>query len=407
MAATSFAYKVRTKEGRVLEGKMDATGEGAVASRLRQQGMTPIQITKDKKAASMKMEIRIREPKVKLKDLAIFSRQFATMINAGLSLLRTLNILSEQTENPTLAKTIGLLRDDIERGSSLSASMSKFPKVFSKLFVSMVKAGETGGQLDVVLNRVADGLEADYKLRQKVKSAMTYPVVVAVIAGGLVIVMLLFVVPTFAGMFDDLGGELPLPTKILLMFSQQAKFLVPIGFVLSIVGFIVHKRMKASSANYRLRFDTIMLKVPVFGDLFSKVALSRFARTLALLLRAGVPVLQALDIVADSTGNEVLARASLDVKESVRSGESMASPLENHKVFPPMVVQMISVGEDTGAIDAMLDKISDFYDQEVEATTEALTSLIEPIMIAVLGGIVGAMVIALYMPMFAIFDLIE
>ncbi len=406
MAATSFAYKVRTKEGRVLEGKMDATGEGAVASRLRQQGMTPIQITKDKKA-SMKMEIRIREPKVKLKDLAIFSRQFATMINAGLSLLRSLNILAEQTENPTLAKTIGLLRDDIERGSSLSASMSKFPKVFSKLFVSMVKAGETGGQLDIVLNRVADGLEADYKLRQKVKSAMTYPVVVAVIAGGLVIVMLLFVVPTFAGMFDDLGGELPLPTKILLAISQQAKFLVPIGFVLSIVGFITHKRLKASSANYRLRFDTIMLKVPVFGDLFSKVALSRFARTLALLLRAGVPVLQALDIVADSTGNEVLARASQDVKESVRSGESMASPLENHKVFPPMVVQMISVGEDTGAIDEMLDKISDFYDQEVEATTEALTSLIEPIMIAVLGGIVGAMVIALYMPMFAIFDLIE
>ncbi|MDQ3217418.1 MAG: type II secretion system F family protein [Actinomycetota bacterium] len=404
--ATSFAYKVRTKEGRVLEGKMEAAGEGAVASRLRQQGMTPIQITKDSKA-SMKMEIRIREPKVKLKDLAIFSRQFATMINAGLSLLRTLNILSEQTENPTLAKTVGLLRDDIERGSSLSAAMSKYPKVFSKLFVSMVKAGETGGQLDVVLNRVADGLEADYKLRQKVKSAMTYPVVVAVIAGGLVVVMLLFVVPTFAGMFDDLGGELPLPTKILLAISQQAKFLVPIGFVLSIVGFIAHKKMKASSANYRLRFDTVMLKVPVFGDLFSKVALSRFARTLALLLRAGVPVLQALDIVADSTGNEVLARASLDVKESVRSGESMASPLENHKVFPPMVVQMISVGEDTGAIDAMLDKISDFYDQEVEATTEALTSLIEPIMIAVLGGIVGAMVIALYMPMFAIFDLIE
>ena len=404
--ASSFAYKVRTKEGRVLEGKMDAAGEGAVASRLRQQGMTPIQITKDKQV-SMRKEIRLREPKVKLKDLAIFSRQFATMINAGLSLLRTLNILAEQTENTTLAKTIGLLRDDIERGSSLSAAMSKHPKVFSTLFVSMVKAGETGGQLDVVLNRVADGLEADYKLRQKVKSAMTYPVVVAVIAGGLVVVMLLFVVPTFAGMFDDLGGELPLPTKILLAISQQAKFIVPIGFVLAIVGFIAHKRLKASSANYRLRFDTIMLKVPVFGDLFSKVALSRFSRTLALLLRAGVPVLQALDIVADSTGNEVLARASLDVKESVRSGESMASPLENHKVFPPMVVQMISVGEDTGALDAMLDKIADFYDQEVESTTEALTSLIEPIMIAVLGGIVGAMVIALYMPMFAIFDLIE
>ena len=261
MAATSFAYKVRTKEGRVLEGKMDATGEGAVASRLRQQGMTPIQITKDKKA-SMKMEIRIREPKVKLKDLAIFSRQFATMINAGLSLLRSLNILAEQTENPTLAKTIGLLRDDIERGSSLSASMSKFPKVFSKLFVSMVKAGETGGQLDVVLNRVADGLEADYKLRQKVKSAMTYPVVVAVIAGGLVVVMLLFVVPTFAGMFDDLGGELPLPTKILLRSaSRRSSWSRSASCCRSSVSSPT-SACKASSANYRLRFDTINAQGP-------------------------------------------------------------------------------------------------------------------------------------------------
>jgi type IV pilus assembly protein PilC len=404
--ADSYAYKVRTKEGRVLEGKMEATGEGAVAARLRQQGYTPVQISKDAKV-SMRKEIQFRAPKVKLKDLAIFSRQFATMINSGLSLLRTLNILSEQTENPTLAKTIGFLRDDIERGSSLSGAMSKYPKVFNTLFVSMVKAGETGGQLDTVLMRVADGFEADYKLRQKIKSAMTYPVVVAVIALSLVIVMLLFVVPTFAGMFDDLGGELPLPTKILMTISQQAKFLVPIGIVLAVVGFIVHKRLKANSAPYRLRFDKLKLKIPVFGDLFQKVAVSRFARTLALLLRAGVPVLQALDIVADSTGNEVLARAAIDVKESVRSGEAMASPLEHHKVFPPMVVQMISVGEDTGAIDSMLDKISDFYDQEVESTTESLTSLIEPIMIGVLGAIVGAMVIALYMPMFKIFDLVK
>jgi type IV pilus assembly protein PilC len=236
---------------------------------------------------------------------------------------------------------------------------------------------------------------------------MTYPVVVAVIALGLVTVMLLFVVPTFAGMFDDLGGELPLPTKILLVISQQAKILVPFFIVLAIVGFFVHKRLKAGNAQYRLRFDTLKLKIPVFGDLFSKVGLSRFARTLALLLRSGVPVLQALDIVADSTGSEVLGRAAIDVKESVRSGEAMATPLEKHKVFPPMVVQMISVGEDTGQIDSMLDKISDFYDQEVESTTESLTALIEPLMIGVLGGIVGAMVIALYMPMFKIFDLVK
>src|SRR5918992_147047 len=354
--ADSYAYKVRTKEGRVLEGKMEASGEGAVASRLRAQGLVPVQITKDAKV-SMKKEIQLRAPKVKLKDWAIFSRQFARMINSGLSLLRTLNILSEQTENPTLAKTIGFLRDDIERGSSLSGAMSKHPKVFNTLFVSMVKAGETGGQLDTVLMRVADGFEADYKLRQKVKSAMTYPVVVAFIAVSLVIVMLLFVVPTFAGMFEDLGGELPLPTKILLTISQQAKFLVPAAIVLAVVGFFVHQRLKGSSAPYRLRFDTLKMKIPVFGDLFHKVALSRFARTLALLLRAGVPVLQALDIVADTTGNEVLAQAAHDVKDSVRSGEAMAAPLAKHDVFPPMVVQMIGVGEDTGALDAMLDKV--------------------------------------------------
>ena len=404
--ADSYTYRVRTAEGRIVTGTMDADGEGAVASRLRSQGFIPVQITKESKV-SAKTELHILPQRVKLRDLAVFARQFATMINSGLSLLRSLNILAEQTENPLLGKTIGELRDDVEKGSSLSGAMSKHPKVFSTLFVAMVKAGETGGQLDTVLTRVADNFEADYRLRQKVKSAMTYPIVVAGIAMLLVTVMLLFVVPTFAAMFEDLGGTLPLPTKILLILSRSAKILVPLVIVLSIVAFFVYKRLRKSNAEARLRFDKAKLKIPIFGDLFQKVAVSRFTRTLALLLRAGVPVLQALDIVTESTGNEVLARASQDVKESVRSGETMASPLAKHKVFPPMVVQMISVGEDTGALDAMLDKISDFYDQEVESTTEQLTSLIEPIMIAVLGGIVGAMVIALYMPMFKIFDLIK
>ncbi|HZY56260.1 MAG TPA: type II secretion system F family protein, partial [Rubrobacteraceae bacterium] len=404
--ADSFAYRVRTKEGRVVEGKMDADGEGAVASRLRSQGMVPIQISKESKV-SMKTALHILPQKVGLKDLAIFSRQFATMINSGLSLLRTLNILAEQTENTMLAKTIGTLRDDVERGSSLSASMSKHPKVFSNLYVAMVRAGETGGQLDTVLARVADNFEADYKLRQKVKSAMTYPVVVAGIAGILLTVMLIFIVPTFAGMFTSLGGELPLPTKILMTLSEQARILVPLAIVGAIAGRIFYKRARLASEEFRLRSDRLKLKIPIFGQLFQKVAVSRFTRTLGLLLRAGVPVLQALDIVAESTGNQVLARAAVSVKESVRSGESMSSPLSKQDVFPPMVVQMIAVGEDTGALDAMLDKIADFYDQEVESTTEALTSLIEPLMIAVLGGIVGAMVIALYMPMFKIFELIK
>ena len=404
--ADSYAYRVRTKEGRVIAGKMEADGEAAVATRLRSQGMVPVQITKES-TTNLQMEINIFPEKVKLKDLAIFSRQFATMINSGLSLLRTLNILSEQTENKTLAKTIGELRDDVERGSSLSASMSKHEKVFNKLYVAMVRAGETGGQLDTVLTRVADNLEADYKLRQKVKSAMTYPVVVAGIAVLLVTVMLLFVVPTFAAMFEGLGGELPLPTKVLLILSQAAKWMVPLLIVVSIAGYIGYKRARKANAEFRYRADRVKLKIPIFGDLFLKVAISRFTRTLGLLLRAGVPVLQALDIVADTTGNEVLTRATSDVKESVRSGESMNGPLARHSVFPPMVVQMIAVGEDTGQIDEMLDKVSDFYDQEVESTTEALTSLIEPIMIAILGAIVGSMIIALYMPMFAIFDLIK
>ena len=404
--ADSYAFRVRTAEGRVVEGTMEADGEAAVANRLRSQGLVPITISKEKKDA-LKMELHIFPEKVKLRDIAVFARQFSTMIGSGLSLLRTLNILAEQTENSLLAKTIGNIRDDVERGSSLSASMSKHPKVFSELFVAMVRAGETGGQLDTVLNRVADNFEADYKLRQKVKSAMTYPVVVAGIAVVLVTIMLLFVVPTFANMFTGLGGTLPLPTQILLNLSRAAKWLVPLLIVLAIVGRIGWKRGRAANADFRLQTDKLKLKIPIFGELFQKVALSRFARTLALLLRAGVPVLQALDIVSATTGNEVLARASQDVKESVRSGETMAGPLARHGVFPPMVVQMIGVGEDTGALDEMLDKVSDFYDQEVESTTESLTSLIEPLMIAVLGGVVGSMIVALYMPMFAVFDLIK
>ena len=404
--ADSYTYRVRNKDGRFLEGKMDADGEGAVAARLRSQGMVPVQISKEGKV-NLKTEIRILPQKVKLKDLAIFSRQFATMINAGLSLLRALGILAQQTENPLLAETTRSLRDDVERGSSLSGAMTKHPKVFSELYISMVRAGETGGQLDTILSRVADTFEADYKLRQKVKSAMTYPVIVAGIAALLVTIMLLFVVPTFAEMFEDLGGELPLPTKILVTVSSQAKFLVPLAVVAMIAATIMYKKMRAKSAEFRLKADKLKLRIPVFGQLFKKVALSRFSRTLGLLLKAGVPVLQALDIVAGATGNEVLARAALDVKQSVKSGESMSRPLEEHDVFPPMVVQMISVGEDTGAMDAMLDKIADFYDQEVESMTESLTALIEPVMIAVLGGIVGSMIIALYMPMFKIYELVK
>lgn len=404
--AQAFAYRVRNREGKIIEGTMEADSNAVVAQRLRAQNMIPIEIKADTSKSGMKREFGLPQ-RVKLKDLAIFSRQFATMISSGLSLLRSLNILTEQTENKKLAETVGAVRDEVETGASLSGSMARHPKVFSSLFVSLTRAGETSGQLDTVLLRVADTYEKDYKLRQKIKAAMTYPVVVFALAIILVTIMLIFIVPTFAEMFTGLGGELPVPTKILVFLSDKAIVLVPLGIVTGITSFVLYKRFHKSSAAFRLKADAIKLKMPVFGDLFSKIAISRFARTLALLLRSGVPVLQALEITAQAAGNEVLARACNDVKDSVREGESIAAPLKNHPIFPPMVVQMISVGEDTGQVDEMLDKIAEFYEQEVESTTESLTALLEPLMIAVLGGLVGSMVVALYMPMFKIFDLIK
>lgn len=384
---------------------MEADSNTVVAQRLRAQNMIPIEI-KQQGGLSLKKQFGLPQ-RVKLRDLAIFSRQFATMIASGLSLLRSLNILAEQTENKTLAKTITAVRDEVESGTALSGAMSKHPKVFKSLFVSLVRAGETGGQLDEVLLRVADSFEKDYKLRQKIKAAMTYPVVVFMIAIVLVTIMLIFIVPTFAAMFTSLGGELPLPTKILLFLSNKAIIIIPIVVVVSIVSFVLYKRTRASSEPFTYRTDKIKLRVPVFGHLFTLIAISRFARTLALLLRSGVPVLQALEITSDAAGNRVVGRAALDVRDSVRAGESISGPLKNHPVFPPMVVQMIAVGEDTGQVDDMLDKIAEFYEQETESTTESLTALLEPLMIAVLGGLVGSMVIALYMPMFKIFDLIK
>jgi type IV pilus assembly protein PilC len=336
----------------------------------------------------------------------VFSRQFATMINSGLSLLRALNILTEQTENPELARVLGEVRNDIETGSALSVAMAKHPKVFPPLMVNMTKAGEVGGFLDSVMLQIAENYEAEVKLRGKVKAAMTYPVVVFVLAILMCIVMLIFIVPTFAGMFKTLGGTLPAPTRVLIFLSEQLRLLGPI-FAVALVVFAIWWRRVKHLEKVRNIVDPLKLKMPVFGSLFQKIALSRFARNLGTMMRCGVPILQSLDIVADTTGNMVLARAIRDVQESVRTGEAISKPLENHDVFPPMVVQMMAVGEDTGALDTMLLKISQFYDQEVEATTESLTALIEPLMIAFLGGVVGSMIVALYMPIFKIFDLIK
>jgi len=403
---TAYAYKVRNPKGAIIEGTMEADSDAAVAVRLNAEHLIPLDI-RPATTDTMRRELHLIPERVKLKDLAIFSRQFATMISAGLSLLRSLTILAEQTSNKKLAQTIHLVREDVEGGSSLSDSMAKYPKVFNKLYVSLVKAGETGGQLETVLLRVAESFEKDYKLRQKIKSAMTYPVVVFGIAIVLVTIMLIFIVPTFAKMFDDLGGELPLPTKILVFLSHGATIIIPLIIVVAVGSFLAYKQARRRSEEFTYQSDKIKLKLPVFGDLFSKIALSRFSRTLALLLRSGVPVLQALEITSETAGNRMVGRAALDVKNSVREGQTIAGPLKQHPVFPPMVVQMIAVGEDTGEVDVMLDKIGDFYEQEVESTTESLTSLLEPVMIAVLGGVIGGMVISLYLPMFKIFALIR
>jgi type IV pilus assembly protein PilC len=404
--ATTYAYKVRDRAGKVVSGTLEADNAAAVAGKLKGMGYAPISI--DESKAGLKTEIKIPGfggKKVKLKDLAIMSRQFATMINSGLSLLRALNILSEQTDNPELARVLGEVRNDVETGNALSAALAKHPKVFPPLMVNMTKAGEVGGFLDSVMLQVAENYEAEVKLRGKVKAAMTYPVVVFVLAILMCVVMLIFIVPTFAKMFETLGGQLPAPTKVLIFMSKSLKVMAPVLVVGLIAFTFVWKRVKHTE-RVRNFVDPLKLKTPVFGPLFQKIALSRFARNLGTMMKSGVPILQSLDIVADTTGNIVLGRAVRDVQESVRTGEALAKPLQNHKVFPPMVVQMMAVGEDTGALDTMLMKISQFYDQQVEATTESLTALIEPLMIAFLGAVVGSMIIALYMPIFRIFDLI-
>jgi type IV pilus assembly protein PilC len=404
---TTFAYKVRDQGGNVVEGALEADDATLVVGKLRQMGYTPIAI-EEKSSKSLSSDIKIPGfgPKVKLKDVAVFSRQFATMINSGLSLIRALAILTDQTESPVLAKVAGEVRLDVERGSSLSAALSKHPKVFNHLYIAMVKSGEAGGVLDAVLMRLADTIEKQVELRRKVKSAMTYPVVVLVICSVIATAMLLLIVPQFKAIYADLGGTLPLPTRVLISVSDLLKKFFPIFIVLGVVAFFVFRRWSHSEQG-KPKWDAFKLRVPVGGALTRKAALARFSRTLAALTRSGVGILEALDIVAETSGNEVVSTAVRDTQQAVKRGDTLSRPLEQHEVFPPMVVQMIAVGEETGALDEMLDKIADFYDQEVSATVDALTSLIEPLLICLMGVIVGGMIISLYLPMFNIIKLIK
>jgi type IV pilus assembly protein PilC len=405
MPQSDFLVKARSRNGRLVESTMRAASEAEALSRVRSQGMTPIAV--EQKGTGFKREIKFGKGRVKPKDLAIFSRQFATMLSSGLPILRCLAILADQTDSDRLAGVLGEVKDEVEKGDSLSESLVRH-KEFPPIMVSMVRAGEVGGFLDSTMLEVADSLEADVRLRGKIKSALTYPIAVGVIAVIIVTGMLIFVVPVFDELFASFGAELPLPTLMLVRLSNLVKnpmFFVPVLAIL-IGGSILYRRKK-HSPNVRNVVDPLKFRIPVFGQLFQKVALARFTRNFSTLMHAGVPILAALDIVGDTSGNVVISRAVASVKESVRQGTGMAKPLAEHPVFPPMVVQMIAVGEDTGSLDTMLRKIADFYDTEVEATTEQLMALIEPIMIMVLGGVVGGMIIAMYLPIFKIFELIK
>lgn len=409
MAATelrTFEYQALDHGGKVVKGRIEAPHQGAVAGRLKTMGIAPVAIT-EVSTTGLNREIHLgRGNGISTKDLAVMARQLATMVAAGLSLLRALSILAEQTESKGLAKVIGQVRSDVETGQSLSAALEQHPAVFPPLMLNMVRAGETGGFLEDVLLSVAGNFEAEVALRNKIKSAMTYPVVVFVIAILAVVGMLIFIVPVFTDMFADLDAPLPAPTRFLVWLSDVMKWAaIPLAVLAGGVAWWWSRHKNDLAV--RERVDPVKLKVPVFGPLFSKVAIARFSRNFGTMIRAGVPLLQALDIVGDTSGNIVVSHAVKDVRDSVRTGQSLTGPLAQHKVFPPMVVQMMAVGEDTGALDTMLDKIADFYDQEVEATTEQLTSLIEPIMIVGIGAIIGGMIVSLYMPIFSIYGAIQ
>src|SRR5215211_2105923 len=400
-----YSYRALDKEGEIVQDKTEGSGEMAVAYELRQQGLMVIDV---KEQSVAQKDILAPFKGIKLKDLVVFSRQLATMINAGLPIVRALYVLSEQTENPKLQEVVVEVRKDVEAGSSLSEALEKHPKAFSRLYVEMVKAGEVGGILDGVLLRLADQLERDQDLRRKVRSAMIYPVFVLAFAILAASFMLIFIVPVFAGLFQDLGGTLPLPTRICIILSHILSsfwgILVYGGMALGVVMFLRWKK----SEQGRKVWGRAALRIPAkIGDVVKKVALARFARTLGTLSAAGVPILQAIEITATSSGNWVVEKALLKSRDAVREGIPLYKPLEEEPIFPPMVTRMIAVGEETGDVDGMLGKIADFYESEVDAAVKALTSIIEPVMIIVVGAIVGVIVISMYLPLFRIYDLIE
>jgi type IV pilus assembly protein PilC len=400
--ATTFVWKGRSPTGEILSGEYVTENKQELIGYLRKRKIIVTSLREKTKEINLQLPIK---KKVTVKDLGVFTRQFATMINAGLPMVQCLDILAAQADKPVFKRVVSTVTSDVEGGATLAEALGKH-QVFSQLYVNMVEAGEAGGILDQILNRLAVYLEKAEALQRKVKSAMTYPTVVAVVALGATIFMLMFIIPTFAKMFTDFGGQLPLPTKIVMGLSN---FLRDYWYVLLLsVGALVFgfKRFNATDAG-KMKIDKLALRIPVLGTVIRKAAIARFTRTLGTLVSSGVPILSGLDITARTAGNKVVEKAIFATRESISQGDTIAEPLKQSGVFPPMVTQMIGVGEQTGALDEMLEKIANFYDDEVDTAVEQLTSIIEPVMIVVMGVIVGGMLISMYLPMFKLINVIS
>ncbi len=392
-----YLWEGKTPRGNIQKGAMEAVNEATVKSALRGQ---KIKVTKVKaKPKDLLENISFLQPRVSGKNLAVFTRQFATMIDAGLPLIQGLDILGAQEPNPTLKKAIIKIKGDVESGSTLSNALKKHPKIFSNLYVSLVAAGEIGGMLDTILNRLAIYIEKAEKLKSKVKGAMVYPSVVLIISFIVIAVLLIFVIPVFQEMFEGLGGELPALTQAVVDLSDFLRNYIV--YILAIIAALYFAFVKFKSTEKgRIIVDKILLGLPVFGSLLRKSAVANFTRTLGTMTSSGVPILDGLVIVSATAGNKVIEKAILDTKTSISEGKTIAEPLAKSGIFPPMVTQMISVGESTGALDTMLGKIADFYEDEVDAAVDTLTSLIEPFMMVFLGGTIGTMLAAMYLPIF-------
>ena len=404
--STTYVYRARGADGRSRSGEMVADSKAAVAARLREAGLTVMDVDARSSRASLSERLE-RAQGVPAREITVLARQLATMISSGLPLVRALHVLQEQTEHKLLRRTVAAVREDVTAGLAFSQALARHPRVFNDLFVAMVRAGETGGNLDDVLERVATQLEKDDNLRRTVRAAMVYPSLIAMFAVAVLIGMMLFIIPVFAGMYADLGGALPALTRFMIGLSDAMRTYWYVFLAAPMAGAYGFVRWKRSRAG-RKTWDTVKLRMPFrIGGIVRKVAIARFARTLGTLTASGVPILQALRITAQTAGNRVISDPIAGVVERVKEGQPLAPPLAATGVFPPMVTHMLAVGEETGAMDRMLHKLADFYDDEVSAQLKSLTSLIEPLMMMVVGAIVGLVVISLYLPMFGVFDLVR